>query len=55
MIWTEFEASAPEMAAFGREQFEQRGVALIGTLRRDGSPRISLVEPCILDDTSSWA
>ena len=49
MIWAEFEARAPEMAAFGRAQFEQRGVVLIGTVRRDGTPRISLVEPCILD------
>lgn len=49
MTWEEFEAGAPEMAASGREQFEQSGVVLIGTLRRDGSPRISCVEPCILD------
>ena len=31
------------------EQFEQSGVVLIGTIRKDGSPRISCVEPCILD------
>lgn len=49
MIWEQFAAAAPEMAAVGRSQFEQSGVALIGTLRKDGSPRISCVEPCILD------
>jgi hypothetical protein len=37
------------MATFGREQFEQSGVVLIGTVRKDGSPRISIVEPCILE------
>jgi hypothetical protein len=49
VIWEQFEATAPEMAALGRAQLEQSGVALIGTLRKDGSPRISCVEPCILD------
>ena len=49
MIWEQFEAAAPEMAAVGRAQFEQSGVVLIGTLRKDGFPRISCVEPCILD------
>lgn len=49
MIWEQFEAAAPELAAVGRTQFEQSGVALIGTLRKDGTPRISCVEPCILD------
>jgi hypothetical protein len=49
VIWERFEAAAPELAAVGRTQFEQSGVALIGTLRKDGSPRISCVEPCILD------
>ena len=49
MIWEQFAAAAPELAAVGRTQFEQSGVALIGTLRRDGSPRISCVEPCILE------
>src|SRR5205823_5078484 len=49
MRWEEFEAAAPEMAAFAREQLEQRSVMVIGTIRADGSPRISLVEPWILD------
>jgi Pyridoxamine 5'-phosphate oxidase len=45
MNWREFEAAAPELAALGRERFEATGVALLGTLRADGSPRINPVEP----------
>jgi hypothetical protein len=45
MIWAEFEGAAPEIARLGRERFVRAGVALLGTLRRDGSPRISPVEP----------
>ena len=45
MIWREFEGAAPELAALGRERFEATHVALLGTLRRDGSPRISPIEP----------
>jgi hypothetical protein len=45
MIWAEFEEAAPEIARLGRERFVRAGVALLGTLRRDGSPRISPVEP----------
>ncbi len=40
---------APELAALAREQFAQAGMALIGTVRRDGSPRISCVYPCLLE------
>jgi hypothetical protein len=43
--------AAPELAASMREQFERYGLALIGTLRKDGSPRISCVEPCIVEGT----
>lgn len=45
MIWAEFEAAAPEIARPARERFDRSRVALLGTLRRDGSPRISPVEP----------
>ena len=44
MKWAEFEASAPQLAAGGRARFAT-GLGLLGTLRRDGSPRISPVEP----------
>jgi hypothetical protein len=45
MIWSEFEGAAPELAQSGRERFGLTGVALIGTIRKDGSPRISPIEP----------
>ena len=41
MNWDQFAARAPELAALAQERFEKSGVCLIGTLRRDGSPRIS--------------
>ena len=47
--WGEFAASNPELAALGEEQFAVTGLALLGTLRRDGWPRISPVEPFIVD------
>ena len=47
MQWAEFEKAAPEMAQLGRTIFERDQVALIGTVRRDGSPRISPAEPDI--------
>jgi Pyridoxamine 5'-phosphate oxidase len=45
MHWTEFEFAAPRLARFARERFEKDQVLLLGTIRRDGSPRISPVEP----------
>lgn len=47
MHWAEFEKAAPELAQLGRAKFEREEVAFIGTLRRDGSPRISPCEPDI--------
>jgi Pyridoxamine 5'-phosphate oxidase len=44
-IWTDVEAAAPELAATARQRFEAHGLALLATLRRDGSPRISGIEP----------
>jgi hypothetical protein len=49
VTWRAFETDEPEMARFASEQFERSGMALIGTIRSDGSPRISSVQPCILD------
>jgi nitroimidazol reductase NimA-like FMN-containing flavoprotein (pyridoxamine 5'-phosphate oxidase superfamily) len=48
--WTDFAAAAPELAALCRSRLEQPGVALLGTLRRDGSPRIDPVEPHFTGD-----
>jgi hypothetical protein len=41
--WQDFEEAAPELAALGRERIERHGFVLVGTIRRDGTPRISPV------------
>ena len=38
MNWRELQAGTPDLAALAREHFERAGMALVGTLRRDGSP-----------------
>ena len=43
-MWSELEAGAPEVAAAGCELIERFGYVLAGTIRRDGTPRISPVE-----------
>jgi len=48
MSWSELEAGAPELARLGRERLEATGVAMLGTIRADGSPRISPVEPFVV-------
>jgi Pyridoxamine 5'-phosphate oxidase len=45
VIWREFHEAMPELAQLVEEEFERTGVGLVGTIRRDGSPRISPVEP----------
>jgi hypothetical protein len=46
--WAEFEAAAPELAAQGRELIERFRFVLVGTIRQDGTPRISPVEAHIV-------
>lgn len=43
--WNEVTAAAPELAADVQARFEAHGLGLLATLRADGSPRISGVEP----------
>lgn len=43
--WAAFAADAPETAAVFLRRLEATGMALMATLRRDGSPRISPLEP----------
>ena len=45
-IWIEFAQQAPTLADFGKARF-QSGVAYLGTLRADGSPRVHPVTPII--------
>jgi hypothetical protein len=49
MRWSELEREAPELAALGRERLEAAGLVMLGTIRADGSPRISPVEPFLLE------
>ncbi|MFL5969088.1 MAG: pyridoxamine 5'-phosphate oxidase family protein [Gaiellaceae bacterium] len=45
MIWSDFERATPSLAGAARARLEATRVALLGTIRRDGSPRISPIEP----------
>ncbi len=47
--WANFEAAAPMLAAQGRELIERFRFVLVGTIRSDGTPRISPVEAHIVD------
>ena len=47
MTWHDFERAAPEIARLGKERLDLARVALLGTSRTDGWPRISPVEPYI--------
>jgi hypothetical protein len=49
MNWEEFVAAVPELAEPAESRFRTDGLCLVGTLRRDGSPRIS---PCEIDFAS---
>ncbi len=49
VTWAAFTAEAPELSAIGTERFGRTGLALVGTSRKDGSPRISPCEPYFID------
>jgi pyridoxamine 5'-phosphate oxidase-like protein len=49
MKWADFEAAAPELAALGMAAFREQNLCLIGTLRADGWPRISVNEVYFVD------
>lgn len=46
MRWDEFAEACPEIAERAAERFRRQELCMLGTLRADGSPRIS---PCELD------
>jgi hypothetical protein len=50
MIWSEFEAAAPTLAGAARARLEGTHIALLGTVRAGGSPRISPIEPYFTPD-----
>lgn len=43
--WSRFEEEAPELARIVRGRFEQYTLGFLATLRPDGAPRISGIEP----------
>jgi hypothetical protein len=49
MSWRDLEAGAPNLAREGWSRFERTRVAILGTIRMDGSPRISPVEPYLIE------
>jgi Pyridoxamine 5'-phosphate oxidase len=60
MSWRDLERAAPEIARLGKDRLDRTRVALLGTLRQDGSPRISPVEPYLwegdlLFGTMAWS
>ncbi len=51
LSWTEFEQAAPRIATvFRRRHAAAANLCLLGTLRRDGIPRISPMEPRFFED-----
>jgi len=49
MRWEDLEIRAPRLARVAHERLVATGVLLVGTIRTDGTPRLSPVEPLILD------
>src|SRR2546422_1025320 len=48
--WKDAVAEAPELAEKVRARFETTGLGYLASLRKDGSPRISGLEPLFWDD-----
>jgi hypothetical protein len=49
MDWAELERRQPGLARLGRRRLLDPGVVLVATIRGDGTPRVSPVEPFVLD------
>jgi hypothetical protein len=47
--WAGFQGASPGLAALGEERFDATGLILLCTIRADGRPRLSPVEPVITD------
>src|SRR2546428_8549026 len=45
MIWKDFENAAAQLAGLGAERLLRTGLAIVATIRKDGTPRIDPVEP----------
>ena len=49
MNWSDIEQAQPRLAALGRKRLIDPGVVLVATIRRDGTARLSPVEPLLMD------
>ena len=49
LTWEELGQAAPEITAHGRELLEKFQFVLVGTLTKDGSPRINPCEAYVID------
>jgi hypothetical protein len=49
MRWSELHDGQPGLAALGRRRLLEPGVVLVATIRGDGTPRLSPVEPLVMD------
>src|SRR3954470_10481224 len=49
MKWDEFKAAAPHIGTLAQEIFDEQHLAILGTLRSDGWPRISPCEVYFVD------
>jgi hypothetical protein len=48
--WAEFRDADPELAGLAKERFDLDGLVAVGSIRHNGWPRISPVEPLIFAD-----
>jgi hypothetical protein len=49
LTWSDLETVAPEIAALGRELLERFQFVFVGTLTKDGSPRVNPCEAYVID------
>src|SRR3954453_22645347 len=49
MRWDDLHAQQPRLGAVAKDRLLGPGVFLVATIRRDGTPRLSPVEPFVLD------
>lgn len=49
MRWSDVERRQPKLAELARSRLVEPGVVLVVTIRRDGTPRLSPVEPWLMD------
>ena len=49
LTWAELETAAPEITGLGRDLLERFQFVLVGTLTKDGSPRVNPCEAYVID------